>query len=319
MKGMNTVILSVSRRTDIPAFYLDWFINRIKEGYVYVRNPMNYHMVSEVSLSPEVIDCIVFWTKDSTNFLKKINEFKHYSYYFQITITPYGRDIEKNVRDKNQIINSFIELSKRIGKEKVIWRYDPIILTANISIEYHKQEFTRLAGRLADYTDVCVISFLDMYRKTQRNMKDVKALNIRDEDMYIIAAELNKIAKDHNIELKTCSEKIDLSSLGIKHSKCIDDELISRILGQKLDIKKDKNQRDECGCVESIDIGAYNTCKHGCLYCYANYSKLAVINNLKQYGVNSRLLCGEVDDDTKITKRDMVVYRNKPHQTSFFD
>ncbi|NLY77261.1 MAG: DUF1848 domain-containing protein, partial [Tissierellia bacterium] len=183
------VILSVSRRTDIPAFYLEWFINRIKEGHVLVRNPMNYNMASKVSLDPKVIDCIVFWTKDPTNFLKRIDEFSDYNYYFQITVTPYGRDIEKHIRDKNQIIHSFRELSKRIGKERVIWRYDPIIITDNMQIEYHKKEFKRLAEEFSGYTDVCVISFLDMYSKTQRNMREVNPLNITEEKMYAIAGE----------------------------------------------------------------------------------------------------------------------------------
>ncbi len=313
------MILSVSRRTDIPAFYLEWFINRIKEGHVLVRNPMNYNMASKVSLAPKVIDCIVFWTKDPTNFLKRIDEFSDYNYYFQITVTPYGRDIEKHIRDKNQIIHSFRELSKRIGKERVIWRYDPIIITDNMQIEYHKKEFKRLAEMFSGYTDVCVISFLDMYSKTQRNMREVNPLNITEEKMYAIAGELCEIAKEHNITLKTCSEKVDLTSLGIEHAKCIDDDLISTIIGERLEIKKDKNQREECGCVESIDIGAYNTCKHGCLYCYANFSKAAVDNNKKKYDANSPLLCGKLDKDTKITERKMESYRKKYEQTTLFE
>jgi len=319
LKRVNILILSVSRRTDIPAFYLDWFINRIKEGYVYVRNPMNYNMVSKINLSPEVIDCIVFWTKDPTNFLRKIDEFKDYNYYFQITITPYGKDIERNLGDKKEIINSFIELSDRIGKEKVIWRYDPIIITDNMDIEYHKEEFKKLAEMLSDYTDVCVISFLDIYSKTQRNMKAINPTIITEEQMYAIAEELNKIAKEHSLTLKTCSERIDLTSLGIEHSKCIDDELISTILGEKLDIKKDKNQREECGCVESIDIGVYNTCRHGCLYCYANFSQVAVNNSIKKYDVNSPFLCGKEEKDDKVIERKMKSYRRKSVQIFMFD
>ncbi|MDW5299568.1 MAG: DUF1848 domain-containing protein, partial [Sedimentibacter sp.] len=270
------MILSVSRRTDIPAFYSDWFFNRLKEGYVLVRNPMNYHQVSKILLSPTVIDCIVFWTKNPTIISDKLDLLKDYKYYFQVTINPYNKEIEQNVPSKNIIIDSFIKLSKRIGKEKTIWRYDPIIITDTIDFNYHYKYFNYICKKLEGCTDSCIISFVDIYKKTERNMEQINYSLATEETMLEIAKKFADIAMSYNIKISSCSETIDLSSIGVEHAKCIDDRLISKIVGQEINIPKDKNQRKECGCVESIDIGAYNTCKHGCKYCYANFSETAV-------------------------------------------
>lgn len=312
------MILSVSRRTDIPAFYSEWFFNRIKEGYVLVRNPMNYNQVSKVSLDPNLIDCIVFWTKDPLNILKRLDELQAYNYYFQITLTPYNKKIERNIRDKDEVVKSFKELSGKIGKEKVIWRYDPIILSNNITIDYHLEKFEKFAQNLSRYTELCIISFLDLYKKTERNMKLLQPLQISKEDMFLIGEEFTKIAKKYDIRIETCSEEIDLSHFNIASSKCIDDNLISRIVGQQLNIGKDKNQREACGCVTSIDIGAYNTCKHGCIYCYANFSARSVNNNIIRHNKNSPFLYGNIEENDKITDRKMESYMTKYIQETFF-
>ena len=161
------MIVSASRRTDIPCYYSDWFINRLNEGYVLTRNPMNHTQVSKIPLSSDVVDCIVFWTKDPKNMLTKLEmlEEMEYKYYFQFTLNPYGNDIEKNLRKKIDIEDTFIFLSKTIGKERVLWRYDPIILNDYLTIGYHKEQFKRLCERLYNYTKNVTISFVDMYRK----------------------------------------------------------------------------------------------------------------------------------------------------------
>jgi len=262
------LILSVSRRTDIPAFYSDWFINRIKAGFVYVRNPMNYHQVSKISLTPDVIDCMVFWTKNPAPVLEKLDLISEYNYYFQVTINAYDEKIERYVPGTEVIINAFQNLSAKIGKLKTVWRYDPIFYTSDIDLSFHLRNFSRIASQLEGFTNRCIISFADVYQKTERNMRYLQPLN---EDMMLeIGARLNEIAKTHDMEIRTCSERIDLSAVGIEHAKCVDDSLISEIIGHRICVGKDKNQREECGCVASVDIGAYNTCKHGCLYCYAN-------------------------------------------------
>lgn len=261
------MILSVSRRTDIPAFYTEWFFNRLKEGYVLIRNPMNYHQVSRVKLAPPVIDCIVFWTKDPTNMIEKLDLLSEYKYYFQVTINAYDKKIEKNVPPRELIIESFKALSNKIGREKTIWRYDPIILSDKMDIEYHCKYFGMLASKLAGYTERCIISFVDFYKVSERNMRSINNKSIDNEKMLEIGKRFSEIAHKYGLKIETCSEMIDLSSVGIEHARCIDDRLISRIIGQNISIEKDKNQRDICGCAASIDIGAYNTCSHGCLYC----------------------------------------------------
>lgn len=300
------MILSVSRRTDIPAFYSEWFSNRLKEGYVLVRNPMNYHQVSRVKLSPSVIDCIVFWTKDPTQIIEKLDLLSEYKYYFQVTINAYDKSIERNVPSKIQVIESFKKLSDKIGKEKTIWRYDPIILTDKIGIDYHCKHFDMISSKLEGYTDRCIISFVDSYKKTERNMGSIKIIPIDNQKMLELGERLSEIGHKYGINIGTCSEMIDLSSAGIEHARCIDDRLISKIIGRKIAVKKDKNQRTSCGCAESVDIGAYNTCRHGCLYCYANYSDVKVRNNISTHSLNSAMLTGDIEPDDKITDRKYV-------------
>ena len=297
------MILSVSRRTDIPAFYTDWFINRIKEGFVYVRNPINKNQVSKIQLSPNVVDCIVFWTKNPKPLLKRITELSQYNYYFQFTLTSYGQDLEPNVPNKNELIKSFKELSKLIGKEKVIWRYDPIILTEKYTVEYHQKYFESIAEKLSSYTEKCVISFVDLYKKCERNLKGTSIKEMTEGEIHHLSGKLKQIALKYNLEIETCAEDVELSTLGIGHNRCIDNVLIERILKRKIKTTKDKNQREVCGCIESIDIGAYNTCKHGCLYCYANFNASMVKDNSLKHTPSSPLLYGQVGENDKITER----------------
>ena len=312
------MILSVSRRTDIPTYYSEWFYNRIKEGFVYTRNPMNPRQVSKIDLSPEVIDCIVFWTKNPEPMLARLSELSGYEYYFQFTLTGYGKDIESNVpHKKERMIPVFKELSERIGADRVIWRYDPIIFTKVYTPEYHLRAFEQIAGELAGYTDKCVISFLDMYTKIAKNMAKIGAYELEETELKAFATELCNIAKANGINMASCAESIDLSECGIEHNACIDKELVEQIIGCKLKVNKGKNQRPECGCVESIDIGTYNTCLNGCKYCYANYSAENAVKNYKRYDSMSPILCGEITNDDKITERKIKSF--KEEQLNLFD
>lgn len=308
------MILSVSRRTDIPAFYSDWLFNRLKEGFVLVRNPMNIHQVSKVVLSPKVIDCIVFWSKNPKPMLARIDELKNYMYYFQFTINPYDKGLELGVPKKEGIISTFKELSKKIGKKRMIWRYDPILLTEKMGIEYHVRYFEEIAKRLEGYTDTCVISFVDLYKKTQRNLKDTTARELSIKEMIDIAAKLLLIANKYGITIQTCAEKIALESVGIKHGRCIDNALIEDLLGVKLVVSKDPNQRKECGCVQSIDIGEYNTCVHGCKYCYANFKEETVTSNHVAHNPHSPLLIGELGPNDKLTERKLFSFIKVPEE-----
>ncbi len=304
MKEDEAMILSASRRTDIPNYYSEWFYNRIKKGYLYVRNPMNAHQISKIILSPEVVDCIVFWTKNPEPMFARLDELDAYKYYFQFTLTGFGNDIECNVpHKKEKMIPIFQKLADKIGREKVIWRYDPIIFSDKYTPEYHLKAFKQIAKELNGYTSICVISFVDIYAKNKKNMNAMNACSLPEKELAAFAAQIVLAARDNDIKVASCAEAIDLSACGIEHNCCIDKELVEQITGCKIQVDKDKNQRKECGCVESVEIGTYNTCKNGCVYCYANYSHESVLQNGKLYDVNSPLLCGTIGEDDKITQR----------------
>lgn len=303
------MIISASRRTDIPAYYSDWLINRINEGYVYVRNPMNIHQISKISLLPDVVDGIVFWTKNPIPIINKLDKLDKYPYYFLFTLTSYGKEIEAGLPSKNQeLIPAFCDLSKKIGRERIVWRYDPIFINDTYTVEYHKKYFKVLASKLGKYTEKCTVSFLDLYRNTERNIKPLGIrVPTRDEQFEIMKSFI-ETAKEYSFYIDTCAEEIDLSELGITHAHCIDQDRLERIGNYRLDVKKDPNQRDICGCVASIDIGTYNTCKNGCVYCYANYSKTTVENQTKNHDPLSPLLFGKVEDSDVIKDRKMESY-----------
>lgn len=301
------MIISASRRTDIPAFYSNWFFKRIEEGFVYVINPFNRKQVSKIELNNKTVDCFVFWTKDPENMIDKLNllDERSFKYYFQFTLNSYGNDVEVKTRKKSEIVNTFKRLSEKIGKEKVVWRYDPILLNDYYTKEYHYKWYEELCKRLEGYTEKCVISFLDLYDKTKRNTQNLNLQEINKEDMYEISEKLSNIANKYNIIIETCSEDVNLEKYGIVRGKCIDDKLISQILNLKIGVKKDDTQREVCGCVKSIDIGAYNTCRHFCSYCYANFNYDKVKENCKKYDENSPLLMETLQGDEKITVREM--------------
>lgn len=313
------MIISASRRTDIPSYYSEWFFNRIQEGYVCVRNPMNIHQISKISLSPDVVDGIVFWTKNPIPMLDRLHELDDkYMYYFQFTVNSYGKDVESNIPNKNNvIIPAFRKLSDQIGADRVIWRYDPILLTEKYTIDYHVKYFGEIAKRLSGYTMKCVISFVDLYRNTQSNTKELGLLPMGELLMYELAQRLVEIANENGLIVESCAEKINLEQFGIAHGHCIDCSLFEKLLSCRLDLDKDKNQREECGCMASIDVGMYNTCKNGCKYCYANYSSNTVAKNFLAHNPNSPLIAGEItpDDDVK----DRVVKSCKNCQLNFFE
>ncbi|UCB45586.1 MAG: DUF1848 domain-containing protein [Spirochaetota bacterium] len=299
------MIISASRRTDIPAFYSEWLIKRLEEGFVLVRNPFNPHHLSRIRLSPEVVDFIVFWTKNPETMLSKLDiiDSFHIPYYFLFTVTSYDKDLETNLPSKIKIIDTLKKLSERIGKQRVIWRYDPILLTDKIGIQYHIRHFERLCESFIHHTERCIISFIHMYKKCIRNLKLFRIITIDDEMKIKILDSLSKIAMKYCIAVKTCALKIELSQIEV--GKCIDDRLIADITGFELDVKKDRFQRRTCHCVESIDIGSYNTCMHGCLYCYANNDMKIAEKNFAMHNPESPLLFGQVNADDIIAEREM--------------
>ena len=298
------MIISASRRTDIPSYYSKWFINRLEEGYALVRNPINAGQVSKISLSPEHVDCIVFWSKNPEPMLPSLNRLGAYTYYFLFTLTSYGQDIEVNVPSKSGgVIDTFKRLADKIGRGRVIWRYDPILLSGKYTASYHCEYFGEIARRLNGYTDKCVISFINEYAKNKRGMERLGISPLTVKEKTELAGNLAKVALELGMTISACAEDLDLENLGIGRSKCIDDKYIEGLIGRPLNVKKDKGQRSECGCVSSVDIGRYNTCGNGCVYCYANHSQSSVRRNISLYDPDSPLLCDNLKETDKIMIR----------------
>jgi hypothetical protein len=298
------MILSASRRTDIPAFYAEWFLNRIKERYVLSRNPINPRQVGRIDLSPELIDCIVFWTKNPAPLMVRLQELEAYHYYFHFTLNAYEADVEPGLAIKHgSLVDTFMQLSEKTSKERMIWRYDPILLTDKYTVSFHIQHFAALAEKLKDATQLCVISFIDFPKRTFNAMRSLGYREPDFNEMHTIARAFSAIARENGITLETCAEAMDLSTYGIHHGKCIDDALISRISGKPLHLRKDTNQRVNCGCVPSVDIGLYNTCMHGRKYCYASFSNEALLHNRQNYDAFSPLLCSKITENDVIRER----------------
>ena len=288
------MIISASRRTDIPACYSDWFFKRLKAGFAMVRNPFNPKQVKKVDLSPQAVDGFVFWTKDPSPMIPRLIELKSYSFYFTFTLTSYGKDIEPGFNDKCTLIKTFKDLSLMIGPEKVIWRYDPIILNDKYTKEFHIEKFREMATELNGYTEKCIISFVDSYLSINKSLQAIGSEEINNQDMKNLAAPFSKAALNNSMQIATCCEPADLSLYGITHNKCIDEELLSKISGAEIKASKDRNQRGACGCATSVDIGAYDTCHKSCLYCYANHSQKTLKRNLMNHNPDSPFLTGNL-------------------------
>ena len=289
------MIISASRRTDIPALYGEWFMNRLQAGSVLVPNPRFTHRLSKVSLSTDEVDCIVFWTKNPIPFLGYIEQLKAagYCFYFEYTLNPYNRSVEPNLPDKQPLIQAFQELSGRIGKSGVDWRYDPILLTEDYTIADHLLAFADLCRELAPFTERCVLSFVDSYSHLDQSVRQLTPAEID-----CIAKQFAKIAELHHLPLYSCAETIDLDGYGIRHGACIDAAKIEQITGHAIKARKDRGQRTACRCVQSTDIGIYDTCIHGCIYCYATRRKQIAMEHYRHHDVNAPMLTGYPNEET---------------------
>ncbi|TCS76782.1 DUF1848 domain-containing protein [Pectinatus cerevisiiphilus] len=299
------MIISASRRTDIPAFYADWLMTRLREGYVLVPNPRNKQHYSRVKLTPQTVDCFVFWTKNPAPMLPRLKllDTMGYNFYFQFTLTPYGRNIEVNLPAKNDLLHTFRALSRLIGPERVVWRYDPIIMTKQMTVYYHINCFRKMTAALEGFTHSCIFSFLDFYTKLRRPLYDMGAAVIKQTEMFQLAESFAEIAQKHNIKLFACSEAVDLSRYGIKPACCIDAGLIEKIIKWPIRHTHDHNQRNGCNCAESIDIGMYDSCLNGCKYCYATSSLQAVQKNRLLHDVSAPVLFGKLPRGAVLSER----------------
>ena len=295
------MIISASRRTDIPAFYSEWFMRRIHQQYCLCVNPFNRHQVTQVSLQPEDVDALVFWTKNAEPLLLRLPELdaRGYRYYFQYTLNGYGELFEPNLPELERCIETFLQLSERIGAERVIWRYDPVILSSRTDVSCHQQRFGYILERLQAATRRIVVSIVDDYRKASHNFKrlQVQGLTIQTdysaEQLASLCTFMSELAGRHNIPVYSCAESFDLTPFGIFPGKCVDGELIARLFNVQVKAGKDRSQRRECGCLQSKDIGFYDTCLHGCAYCYAGTMQSALRNRVK-HEVDSPMLIGNI-------------------------
>ena len=310
------MIINTGCRTDIPAFYSKWLINRIREGYVLVRNPYNPNQVTRYNLSPDVVDCLAFCTKNPEPMLKYLDEIDKYKQYWFVTITPYGKVIEPNVPNKEKVIESFKKLSKHIGVNSIGWRYDPIFIGNNFDVNKHIYYFGKIAKELKNYTHNCTISFLDLYEKVKRNAPEIKPPN--HEEQIQIAKAFSKIGKENNMVIHSWCEKTYLSQYGLKCNGCMSKEIVEKAIGCNLNPPNSrKNLRESCNCLMGNDIGAYNTCGHLCKYCYANANKGLVIENMKKHNDNSPFLIGGSEEGDKITVAKQKSWKIENMQISF--
>lgn len=293
------MVLMVSGRTDIVAFYTPWFMNRYKEGYLYVRNPFNKKLVSQINF--EDVDLILFCTKNPLPILNHLKEIKK-PIIFHVTLTPYKEDIEPNVIDKNKIINAIKEISKIIGKDNIIVRYDPIFISDKYSVDYHIKAFDRLCNILDGYINKFIVSFIDDYKNVRKNYNILRFKKLTEEDYKNIGINFSKSAKKHNMIVQTCAEKRNLEEYGFTLGECLSHELAYIMTGKKFRIQKARKNAP-CQCVEMADIGVYNSCNHRCKYCYANFDENQINNNIKNHDINSPLLIGNLEDDDIIKIR----------------
>ena len=294
------MILNISGRTDIVAFYSDWLMNRLDEGFIDVRNPFNPKMVSRIMMDD--VDLLFFCTKNPIPILNKLKEIKK-KVYFHVTLTSYKNDIEPNVPPKGKVIEAVKKLSAIIGKDNIVIRYDPIFISEEYSLDYHVKAFDRLCELLDGYVGKILIHFINDYKNVRNNYSVLKYRKLTENDYETIGRSFSESAKKHNIVVHTCNEERDLTEFGFIKDDCISKELAFKLTG-KIYKKKWKARKDlVCQCVEMVDIGVYNSCKHFCKYCYANYDEKQVNDNYSKHNPKSSLLIGELSDDDIIKIR----------------
>ncbi len=293
------MIISASRRTDIPAFYSEWFFNRIRERFCAVQNPFNPAQVSRISLSPEDVDAMVFWSKNPAPMLPRLEELDKagYCYYFQFTLNCYPPELEPGLPPLAERVETFLHLSEALGKRRVVWRYDPIIISNHTSYGWHREKFAELCERLSGKTARLMVSPVEYYKKTARNLAPLEKAGYLFDRQAAERPELNSLladmaakAQEHGMEIFSCAQERDYSDIGIQPGSCVDGKLINSLWGLDLPVKKDHGQREFCLCTVSRDIGVSDTCLYGCLYCYATRNSQAAIGRHKRHNPNSAML-----------------------------
>lgn len=294
------MILNVSGRTDVVAFYSDWFMKRLEEGFVDVRNPFNKKLVSRIYFDD--VDAILFCTKNPIPIINKLKDI-HKPILFHITLTPYKNDIEPNVFNKKDIIEAIKKVSSIIGIDNIYIRYDPIFISDKYNINYHIKAFDKICKLLNGYVKYIIISFIDDYKNVRKNKNIINYKEFSEDDYKQIGLNFSKSAKENGMTVQTCFEDRNLVEYGFIKQDCLSHTLAFKLTG-KTNFKSWKARKmRKCNCVEMVDIGVYNSCKHFCKYCYANYDENMVNNNYKNHNKDSSLLIGDLQKDDIIKVR----------------
>ncbi|MBC8535426.1 DUF1848 domain-containing protein [Feifania hominis] len=289
------MIINTGGRTDTVQYYTKWLLKRFEQGYVYSRNPLFPNRVTRYELSPDVVDCVVFCSKNYEPILADLPQITdRFHTYFHYTITAYGRDVEPGVPSIEQSVKTLKKLSNLVGRQRVAWRYDPVLLTSKYTLEVHRKTFEQMASELTPYVDRCIFSFVEMYKKLTTNMPELQVLT--EADKSALARTLGEIAAKYGLKLQTCGTNGDYTRYGIQASGCMTLEMIGRANGVVFKNLKHRGMRQGCHCIESRDIGAYDTCLNGCRYCYANKSPDKATQNFRQHDPDSPLLLGHLTE-----------------------
>lgn len=293
------MIINTGGRTDTVQYYTEWLLNRFREGFVYTRNPLFPNKVTRYELSPDKVDAIVFCSKNYEPILENLSEITDkYNTYFHYTITAYDKDIEPRVPSIEKSIETLLRLENIVGKNRIAWRYDPVLLTDKYTIDYHLQTFEMMSARLSGHIDRCIFSFVEMYKKLSLNMPELKPMT--EDEKLILAKGMGNIAAKYNIYLQTCATNGDYTNFGIHPSGCMTLDILGKANGIKFKNLKHKGNRKHCNCIETRDIGAYDTCPNGCKYCYANATPAKAVENFKIHNKTSPILLGEIKETDTI-------------------
>lgn len=311
------MIINTGSRTDTVQYYSDWLLKRFKEGFVYSRNPLFPNIVTRYELNPNILDCVVFCSKNYEPILDRLTEITDkFNTYFHYTITAYGRDIEPNVPTIDESIETLIKLSKIVGKQRIAWRYDPILLTKKYTKQVHYNTFDYMSKRLSPHIDRCIFSFVDMYKKLETNMPEIIILN--NNDKIEIAKNIGSIAKKHNMIIQTCATIEDFKQFGILQTGCMTSEILGNANNITFKKVRHSGNRQGCKCIENRNIGDDDTCPNGCKYCYANKNPQIAQENYKKHNPNDLMILGNLKPTDEIQQSNQKSYLENFIQTKLF-
>lgn len=304
------MIINTGGRTDTVQYYTEWLLRRFSEGYVLSRNPLFPNKVTRYELTPDQVDCVVFCSKNYRPILPRLHEITdRFHTYFYYTITAYGKDVEPGVPSIRESIETLEALSRQVGRQRVAWRYDPILLTKTYSVKRHIETFEKMARVLSPYIDRCIFSFVEMYKKVEYNMPELIMLTRRDRE--VLAREFGAIAGKYGIHIQICGTDEDFTRYGIHRSGCMTLDILGKANGISFRNLKHRGMRRGCHCMESRDIGAYDTCMNGCKYCYANKDPQKAFENYRYHDPASPLLLGQVKPEDTIVQGAQKSFRSK--------